>query len=110
MKTTTLLMAALIICFTSGTVHYKTTCQQEQHPNRRWAKKQRHERRRDYVAQHENHRQHYWQKHSKRHHYHDRGHRDCRQYNTYQSRQALHHKQIKRIIVQIPRVVLNFPW
>lgn len=151
MKTTTLLMAALIICFTSGTVladshradrkkrgeqqverastvtattrQYKTTYQQEQHPNRRlakkqrqerrWAKKQRQERRRDYVVQHENHRQPHWQQYSKRHHYNDRYRDDCRQHNTYQIRSARQHRQVERIIVPfppIPRVVLTFPW
>lgn len=132
MKTTTLLFAALIICFTSGTVladshradhkkrgkqqverartvttttrHYKTTYQQEQHPNRRWAKKQRQERRRDYVVQHENHRQHHWQKHSKRHHYNDRYRGDWDQYRTYRHRQARHHKQVERIIVPFPPI------
>lgn len=141
MKTTTLLIAALLVCFTSGTVlanshradhkkrakqqvertrtmtvttrHYKSTYQQEQPPNRHWAKKQRHERRRDYLAQRESRHHTRWNNRSPRDRYdynHRNNHRQC---NTVQNHYTRRNNRVERIVVPfhpIPRVVLTFPW
>lgn len=132
MKTTTLLMTALLVCFTSTTVlannhrsdngkrdkqkferkgvitvttkHYKSTYQREQPPNHRWVKKQRQERHRDYLAQQQKRQHTRWANRSPRDRYDERRHNKYRQHMSYQGHNVRRQQQVDRIVIPYPPI------